>query len=549
MTLSLGLIDLVVLLVSIAAAVMIGLKLGGKSDSVEAFLVGNRSLPWWAILGSIVATETSTATVLSVPGTGASPTGMRFLQLALGYVVGRVLVVRWLLPLFFEGKLFSAYEVLQRRFGAPAKIASSLLFLISRNLGDGLRLFLAAIVLQVLVGWHFAASACAIGVLTIVYTFLGGIRSVIWNDCIQFVVYMLGGVASVFVIVAALPNGWSTFADYAGISPDSDQESRLTVFQFTPPVVDEPAIQQKAAVSDAGEGDELADAPESADASAPNFFLWLLTDAYAFWTALIGGAILTLGTHGTDQMMVQRYLSARSEKDAALAIILSSFVVMAQFALFLFIGVLLGCFYAYNPAPEDQWADKIYAHFIVNHFPQNTGLIGLMLAAILAAAMSTLSSSLNASASAVLNDFVLPMREQAGKSLSPSQKLSWTRWLSVLFGCVQIGIGIVAITFDDSVVINALSIAGFSAGLLLGLFLLGTLLKNVDSWHALTGAGVGLFVLLWVNFGPMPGDVKVAWPWFATIGASVTFVVGWLLSWLAPSGGSELNTQTGESAF
>ncbi|HBE70465.1 MAG TPA: transporter [Planctomycetaceae bacterium] len=542
MTLSLGLIDLVVLLVSIAAAVLIGLKLGGKSDSVEAFLVGNRSLPWWAILGSIVATETSTATVLSVPGTGASPTGMRFLQIAFGYIVGRVLVVRLLLPLFFEGKLFSAYEVLQRRFGAPAKVASSLLFLISRNLGDGLRLFLAAIVLQVLVGWHFAASACAIGVLTIVYTYLGGIRSVIWNDCIQFVVYMLGGVASVFVIVAALPNGWSTFADYAGLSPDSDRENKLKVFQFTPPAqnatTSDPKVQESADDGNIG-SDESATttAGESIPkASAPSTIVWLLTDAYAFWTALIGGAVLTLGTHGTDQMMVQRYLSARSQKDAALAIMLSSVVVMAQFALFLFIGVLLGCFYTYNPAPEDQWADKIYAHFIVNHFPQNTGLIGLMLAAILAAAMSTLSSSLNASASAVLNDFVLPIRDKKGKSLTASQKLNWTRWLSALFGCLQIAIGIVAVTFDDSVVINALSIAGFSAGLLLGLFLLGTLTRRVGTWHALAGAAAGLLVLLWVQFGPMPGDIRIAWPWFATIGASVTFAVGWLVSILDRSG-------------
>ncbi len=494
---SIGAIDLTGLGGSVAAAILLGLKLGGKNDSVESFLVGNRNMPWWAILGSIVATETSTATVLSVPGVGYGEVGMRFLQIGFGLILGRTIVVQLLLPLFFQGKLFSAYEVLNKRFGGKVKPASSLMFLVTRNLGDGLRLFLAAVVLQALVGWNFATSAIAIGTITIIYTFLGGMRSVVWNDCIQFVVYMLGGIASIFVIVAQIPGGWETFWEFA------DAENKLQVFQFAPAAEDE-----------------------------RSFAFWLLTEPFSFWAGLFGGAVLTLGTHGTDQMMVQRYLSARSQRDAAKAILASAFVVLGQFALFLFIGTQLACFYEFNPVDETALKDGVYAHFIINHFPQNTGLIGLMLAAILAAAMRGQVSSMDASASAVLNDFVLPWAEKRKRPISNKGQLSLTRFLAVGFGVLQVVIGIVAITLDDSVVNNALTIAGYAAGLLLGLFLLGVLTERVNSTAALFGATTGLVALLGIQFGLATYDVKVAWPWFAAIGSSVTFVSGLLFSTL-----------------
>ncbi len=490
---SLGIIDALVLLAAVASAIFIGLRLSGKNDSVEAFLLGNRNLPWWAILGSIVATETSTATVLSLPGQAYGPTGMKFLQIAFGYLLGRTIVVTFLLPLFFEGRLFSAYEVLNKRFGTGVKSVASILFLVTRNLGDGLRLFLAAIVLQKLVGWPFAASAVTIGGITILYTYFGGIRSVIWNDCIQLVIYMLGGVVTVAVIASYSTGGWEAFWEIAGAS------GKLQVFQFQPPA-----------------------------SSKSSFLVWLISDPYSFWAGMLGGAVLTLGTHGTDQMMVQRYLSARSQREAGRAILLSAVVVLIQFALFLFIGVQLWYFYQNQPEPVVfEKADEVYAHFIVNSFPQNTGLVGLMLAAILAAAMSTLSSSLNASASALLNDFYLP---RVGDSVEPRRLLAITRWLSVGFGLIQIAIGIWATTFDNTVVSNALTIAGYSAGLLLGLFSLGVLTKRVNQTSALVGALAGLIALLTIQFVLPTFGVSVAWPWFALIGSSVTFSIGFLCS-------------------
>lgn len=480
---TLGWIDLAVLAASLVAVVAIGLAARGRTGSLEAYLLGDRNLPWWAILGSIVATETSTATVLSVPGLGFGPTGMRFLQIALGYIFGRAVVVQILLPLYFRGQLFTAYQVLEQRFGVRIKRAASLLFLVTRNLGDGLRLYLAAMVLQQLAQWPFGASLVVMGVVTIFYTYFGGMRSVVWNDCLQFLIYMAGAVATVFVISANLPGGWSELWEFAA----AHDKWRMVDFRLS----------------------------------------W--TEPYTFWAGLIGGAVLTIGTHGTDHMLVQRYLSARSESDAGRAVFASGLVVFVQFALFLFIGVQLAAYYAHRPELTFSKSDQVFAHFLVHVFPQNTGLVGLLLAAILAAAMSTLSSSLNSSANALANDFFLTGHEP------PERALAITRYFTILFGCIQIGVGFGATLLADAVVNNALTIAGFSAGLLLGVYALGVLTTSVGQSSALLGALGGLVVLLLLQFGlPALGYARIAWPWLALCGASTTFAGGCLCSRLMP---------------
>ena len=480
----LGIIDLVVLFVAVFSSIAIGLRFRGKNSSVEAYLLGDRDLPWWAILGSIVATETSTATVLSVPGHGFGDVGFKFLQLAMGFVLGRILVVIFLLPGYFEGKLMSAYEILGTRFGIQTKRIASVLFLVTRNLGDGLRLFLAAMVLQELVGWPLVWSAVAIGVITMLYTYVGGMRSVVWNDCVQFVIYMIGSIAAVFVIVSYLPQGWSSFFEFAKAN---------NKFEFLDPQ-------------------------------------FSLTQPYTLWAGLIGGAALSLGSHGTDQMMVQRYLSSRSQRDAARAIVWSGIVVFAQFALFLLIGMLLACFYSSQEAlPEGIKNDAIFSHFMIHSFPANTGLIGLMLAAILAAVMSTLSSSLSASNSSVVSDLWLP---SCRVPPSESHQVWTTRVLTIFFGGVQIAIGIWASTFNKSVIDNALTIAGFSSGILLGLFALGTFTKRANQVGALGGATVGLCVMLFIQFGlPLLG-VTIAGTLLAVFGSTTTYFAGLGISML-----------------
>ena len=483
MSVELGWIDTSVLVVLLVVAIAIGFLSGRKNKDTESYLLGGRSLPWWAILGSIVATETSTATVLSIPGVAFGESGMRWLQIAMGYILGRAIVVWFILPLYFEGKLLTAYQVLEQRLGKKVKLAASALFLITRNVGDGLRLFLAGLVLQALLGWPFAGSVIAMGVVTIIYTFFGGLRSVVWNDCIQFVIYMIGGVAAVFILVDQIPGGWEETVAFA-------RDTGRLVFVDTQ---------------------------------------FQLSNPYTIWAGMIGGAVLTIGTHGTDHIMVQRYLSARSQRDASRAVFLSSIVVFIQFALFLWIGVQLACFYAQDAFVAPDRGDQVFAHFIVNYFPQNVGLIGLMLAAILAAAMSTLSSSLSASVSALMNDFYVPM---CAEPPSDAKQLQLSRWLTVVFGVVQIGVGIWANTLDESVVANALTIAGFSAGLLLGVFLLGILMRGISETAVLVGGASGLIVLSIVAFilKDDEGKAIVAWPWLALIGSSVTFTVGAIAS-------------------
>jgi SSS family transporter len=495
MLLQLGWLDLLVLAVYFATAILVGLAGSRKSKNLEAFLLGDRDLPWWAILGSIVATETSGVTVLSVPGHGLGPVGFKFLQIALGYIVGRSIIVYLLLPLYFHGQLLTAYEVLNQRFGGITRQAASLLFLVGRNLGDGLRLYLVAIVLQKLAHIDLSLSVVVMGVISTIYTFAGGMRSVIWNDCIQFFVYVLGGIVAVFVIAGQVSGGFEEVTRFAV------ETGKLRVFDVR----------------------------------------WSLTEPYTFWASLIGGAVLTIGTHGTDHSMVQRYLSARSQQAAGWALFTSGFVVLVQFAMFLFIGIELACFFAQHPLPVDVKlkGDEVFAHFIVNNYPRNTGLIGLMLAAILA---SNLSSSLSASAAAVINDFYLPWRKTPPES---GQLLLLTRATTVIFGLLQIALGILAqgISAGGSIVVDAaLTIAGFLFGLLLGVFTLGIFTRRAGQVSALVGMAVGLVLLLFLQFGlpvltataSQPAGIRVAFPWLAVIGAGSTFFAGWIVSLVIP---------------
>ena len=484
MTLAIGPVDAAVLLASLAGAIAVGLFAGGRARSLDAYLLGDRNLPWCVVMGSIVATETSTATVLSVPGEGFGPVGLRFLQLPLGFMLGRLVIVRWLLPLYFEGRLNTAHEVLGRRFGPLVQRAASLLFLVTRNLGDGLRLFLAGVVLARLTGLPFAAAVVAMGGVTILYTVFGGIRSVAWNDCLQLVIYVLGGVAAVFIIVGQIPGGWGAAWQHAATT------GRLQLFDFR----------------------------------------FELANPCTFWAGVCGGAVLSIGTHGTDHMMVQRYLASGGLRQAGRALAGSGVAVVLQFGLFLGIGILLAAYHAGTGEPAPARADEVFAAFVVNHFPRDVGLVGLLLAAILAAAMSTLSSSLNASASAVMHDFWLPLTAKKGQPETPTGHpdtlLLISRGLTVVFGMIQIGVGLSAAGLDETVIRAALAIAGLAAGLLLGVFALGIGTRRVGATAALLGAGSGLATLLVVQFILPAQGVVVAFPWYALIGATTTFVVG-----------------------
>lgn len=473
-----GPIDLAILAIYLAGVIVLGIWVGRGSRTFIDYIVGKRNLPWWVILFSIVATETSTVTFLSIPGF-AYTRDMTWLQIPIGFLIGRFAVAFLLLPQYFRGSFLTAYEVLGQRFGGATKQVASLLFILTRSLADGLRLFLTAIVLQEMTGIPLHWAVVAIGSTTIAYTFLGGIRAVLWTDLIQFFVYILGALVAFGLLLKRLPGGWWQMVELGNAT------DKFRVFDLT------------------------------LDWSEP----------YGLLAGIAGGCFITLGSHGVDQMLVQRYLSARNLPDARRALWVGGFVVLAQFALFLLVGVGLYAFYqVFPPDVAFERADRVFARFILDEMP--IGLLGILLGAIFAAAMSTLSSSLNSCAATACNDLYRP---GLGKDASPRKLLVVTRLLTVLFGVVQIAVGIAGQWLNASVVSGVLGIAGFTTGIVLGVFFLGVLTRRVGQRAALSGMLVGLAGMTWVFFG-----TSLAWPWFALLGSVLTFTVGLTASWIWP---------------
>ena len=493
-------LDLVVIGVYLLGTVAVGAWFARAQTNVRDYFVSGHRVPWWAVCGSIVATETSTVSFISVPGY-AFGGDFTFLQLVFGYLVGRVVVSLLFVPAYFRGELLTVYQLLGERFGTAMKRLTSGLFLITRSLSDGFRLFATGLVLAALLrslpGFDeamaglfpgtdltfalLAVSVLAIGAATIVYTYLGGIAAVIWTDVIQLVVYLLGAFVALAILLDGIPGGWSE------VVAVGREAGKFRLFDFTPG----------------------------------------LTKSYTFWSGLVGGAFLTTATHGTDQMMVQRYLCSRSERDARLALLTSGVLVLAQFVLFLTIGVAL---YAYYEAVPGELAgltsggrvqtDRVFPLFIVSHLP--TGLMGLVIAAIFAAAMSTLSSSLNSSAAAAVGDFYMPA---TGGARSDRHYLAVSRALTAFWGAVQIVVALAAIILSTRVVDEVLGIASFTNGIILGIFLLGTFTPEVRQRGAMAGAVVGGVVMLGVKV-----LTPVSWQWYVLIGSLTTLAAGWLAS-------------------
>jgi SSS family transporter len=481
---SIGALDITILIVYLAAMVLVGVWVGRRSTAAKDYLLGSRDLPCWALLLSIVATETSTVTFLSVPGVayGGLPgtTGdLRYLQLPFGYVVGRCVVVAWLLPLYFRGEVMTAYQVLSDRFGGTVRRLASGLFLVTRTLADGLRLYLTALVVQALLPVDLVTATIATGAITLVYTYFGGIRAVVWTDVAQFFVYMAGAAVAFGVLLDQLPGG------FQDLHAQAAQHHKLRMFEFG----------------------------------------WSWTDPYTFWAGMIGGAVLSIGSHGVDQLIVQRYLAARSQREAGLALGLSGIVVWLQFAFFLLVGLGLFAFYRQHPpATPFGKSDAVFLDFIVRYAP--TGVLGLVLGAVFSAAMSTLSSSLNSSASALVNDLWLPLR---GLPPDHPSALRTAKLATLLFGVLQVIVGASGLG-GGAVVDQVLGIASFTTGILLGVYLLGTATKRVRQGHAVFGLACGLGADLVLKFG-VPGLLPpsgLAWPWYGIVGSGITFGAGLL---------------------
>ncbi len=469
-------IDIAVVVLYVLGVTAVGAWLGRGATGLKGYFLGESNVPAWAVMISIVATETSAVTFLSVPG-NAYRRDLTFIQLAMGLVLGRIVVATVLLPSYFKGEIYTAYQILQTRFGPATKTAASVLFLITKTLGDGLRLFLAATVLRQITGWSIEASIVATATTTIVYTYLGGMKAVIWTDVAQFFVYITGALFALYLLVNKFPGGIAEILERAG-------PTKLRMFNF------------------------------STDVTAP----------YTFWSGVLGGMVLNTATHGADQTMVQRYLTAKSQRQAAGALLASGVVVFAQFALFLFIGIGLYVFYQDVPPTRVLGKDEEFAYFIVNYLP--IGTKGLLIAALFSVTMSSLSGSLNASASTTVNDLYRPLVPNA----SERHLLAVSKGMTAFWGVAKMSVAFLAISLQKSVVDNAFTIAAFVTGIILGVFLLGVLTKRVGQAGALAGLVAGVAVVSYVALA-----TKVDGLWYALIGSSTVFVVGCVVSLFFPA--------------
>lgn len=479
-------LDLSIVAVYLAGITAFGIHFRRPQRTLRDYFLAEREIPWWAIALSIVAAETSTLTIISIPGL-AYDTNLGFLQLVLGYLVGRVVITLVLLPQYFRGEMFTAYQLIERRFGPRLHALTAGLFLLTRAAAEGVRVFAVAIVVGIALGSGDVASIALITLLTLVYTFEGGMRAVIWTDVVQMAIYIGGTIVGLVTILHLVPGGWEAIQATAGAA------GKLRVLDFST----------------------------------------ALQTPYTFWAGVIGGTFLTTASHGTDQLMVQRLLAARSQRQASLALLSSGLVILFQFTLFLLVGTALYVFYRLQP-PAQAFAssDRIFPTFIVTQMP--VGIAGLLIAAILAAAMSNLSAALNSLSATSIVDFYLQRRQQA----SESQRVWMSRaatiaWALVLFALALLTLALVT-RYGGHVVEIGLTIASVAYGGLLGVFLLGVLTRRATENGAITGmaCGLALNLYLWLGAAHLQAwlGFHIAWTWFVTLGTLVTFAVGYLVS-------------------
>jgi SSS family transporter len=487
------LLDGTVLVAYFATTIWLGLKLGRRQQDARDYFVGDNRLPWWAIAFSVVATETSALTFISIPAL-AYVGNLGFLQVAMGYLLGRITVGIVLLPRYYDGKLVTAYTLLEQRFGVGTRRFASVTFMATRAFGASVRVFATSIPLALILGpvlpaaYLTPATILILSVASVVYTYYGGTRAVVWTDVVQMGTYMLGGVAAIILLGAGVEGGWATILERA------DAAHKLQLFNFA----------------------------------------FVRSDPHTIWAGLLGGAFLSMASHGADQLIVQRLLGARSLADARRALITDGVVVIFQFALFLMIGVGLWVYYGGRTFAQP---DRIFPEFIVTAMP--SGLKGLIVAALTAAAMGTISSSLNSLAAATTHDLWLPITKH---DENDPKTLRAARNFTLMWAAVLIGGALLYREQGTPVVVIALSIASFTYGALLGGFFLGLLWKRAQQRDAIVGMSIGIAVMSVVVFasrlsGWVPSLapslkplVDIAWPWYVLIGTTITITVGMLTS-------------------
>ncbi|CUU08670.1 transporter, SSS family [Candidatus Kryptobacter tengchongensis] len=475
-----GLIDWLIIVLYLFGVLIFGIISGGKQRSTVDYFLGARQVPWLAVCFAVVATETSALTFLSIPGV-AYATNLNFLQLTFGYILGRIIVSFLLLPAYYRGELATAYQFLGLRFGRKVRNFASIVFMLTRLAADGVRLFTTAIPLAIILknseqfaNWSdaqiYVSSIAIVSLVTFLYTFIGGVRAVIWMDVVQMFIYIGGAIAAIVVLADKIDGGILHVLNF------SVDKFKIINWGFDKPLKE--------------------------------FF----SQPYTLFASLIGGAFLSMASHGADQLIVQRLLTTNSLKNSQKALITTGFIVAFQFFMFLFIGLMLYTFYN----GENMNPNEVFADFIVKYMP--SGISGLIIAGLFAAAMSTLAGSMSSLASSAMIDIYKPY---FGKNTDERKELIVSRIITAIWAFLLVGSAIFFMKTEKTVVELALSIASFTYGGLLGTFLLGVLFKKIDETSALVGFISGIVVMVYVIL-----NTKIAWTWHTLIGAGTTIITG-----------------------
>ena len=507
MTSTFTLLDAIVLIAYLVGVTALGMYFGRKQKNATDYFVASHTIPWWALMLSIVATETSALTFISTPGLAygsrAGTGDLGFLQIVAGYIIGRIVVATVLLPRYFKGKMVTAYALLEQRFGIGARRFTSIVFMVTRGLADSVRVFATAIPIALIISptvqnkaFVMPAAILILGALTVLYTYKGGMKAVVWTELLQASVYLLGALSAIVILGLSVNGGWSSIFSQA-------------------------AEAGKLRIVDTYFGFDRA---------------------HTIWAGLIGGAFLAMASHGTDQLIVQRLLSAKNLRDGQKAIIGSGLVVFVQFSLFLIIGLGLWAFYQGRLFPT---TDQIFPMFIIDRMPP--GLVGLIIAAVIAATMSTHSGAINSLAAATTHDIYLPLTKRAPDA---PETLKMGKLFALIWGVVLTA-GALAFPQETNtpVVVVALGIASFTYGGLLGGFFLGVFWARANQRDAITGMSVGIAAMSFVVFAkqisawvpslaePLAPFATIAWPWYVLIGTTITMATGILSSFThaAPS--------------
>lgn len=470
-----NMLDYIIIIAYLIGIAVFGIISGGKQKSIKDYFLGSSVVPWWAVCFSIVAAETSTLTFISIPGL-AYLTNLNILQVSLGYLLGRIFVAFIFLPAYRKGELKTAYTYLETRFGEKTRSFASIVFLFTRLAADGVRLFATAIPLKLMIDIGYPEAIAILAFIALLYTYTGGVKGVIWVDVIQMFTYLGGAIIAAIYLLNLIPGGFGT------IFSSASDAGKLSIFNL------------------------------GFDKGLSGFF----SQPYTLISGLIGGAFLSMASHGTDQLIVQRLLATKDLKDSQKAVVLSGVIVIFQFIIFLLVGVLLYVYYGVL----DIKSDTIFPKFIIEVLPH--GVTGLIIAGLLAAALSTLGGSISSLASSTMMDLYIPF---FGQGKTGKELLSISRMFTIMWTLLLVFAALFFMNTSQTVIELALSIASFTYGGLLGTFLLGFFVKEANEKDALIGFVAAIIVMIVVITLKL-----VAWTWFTLIGVGITLLVGKILS-------------------